>query len=366
MIPSTLYFPIYIYLIIIMTFISLRGMGNKSFYEINHGTRNDWVAFVLCLLLSLWIGQRPISDIIFGDTQVYAHYFDLMKYENIPPTLDDEEWLFSIFMFMCSKVMDVHTYFTIIDIMYFGFTFWACRRFTPNNVLISTLFCLGAFSFYSYGTNGIRNGLACSILLVALSYMDGNYKNKLKSLILAFLAVNIHNSTLLPFVMSLAALLFVKNFRYAFTFWILSIFISLVAGDSITSFFGGLGFDRRLDYLTTKPTEGVFSHTGFRWDFLIYSMMPICLGYYVVIKRGIENKIYTHLLNTYTLTNAFWVMVIQANYSNRFAYLSWFMYPIVLAYPLLKLNVWDEIQGLRLKQIMLAQVGFTWFMNTIY
>ena len=108
----------------------------------------------------------------------------------------------------------------------------------------------------------------------------------------------------------------------------------------------------------------MFSHTGFRWDFLLYSMMPIVLGYYVVIKRGIQDRTYTILLNTYTLANAFWVMVIRANYSNRFAYLSWFMYPIVLAYPLLRLDVWGDMQGKRLKQIMLAHIGFTWFMAT--
>lgn len=131
----------------------------------------------------------------------------------------------------------------------------------------------------------------------------------------------------------------------------------------MTTMFAGLGFDDRLSYLTDYDI-GMFSHTGFRWDFLLYSMMPIVLGYYVVIKRGIQDRTYTILLNTYTLANAFWVMVIRANYSNRFAYLSWFMYPIVLAYPLLRLDVWGDMQGKRLKQIMLAHIGFTWFMAT--
>ena len=127
-----------------------------------------------------------------------------------------------------------------------------------------------------------------------------------------------------------------------------------------------MGFDDRLTYLTNEQEEGVFSHSGFRWDFLIYSMMPILLGYYIVIRHGIRNKTYEMLLNTYTLSNAFWIMVIRANYSNRFAYLSWFMYPIVLAYPLLKVDVWGEIQGVRLKEIMFAQIAFIWFMQTIY
>ena len=95
-------------------------------------------------------------------------------------------------------------------------------------------------------------------------------------------------------------------------------------------------------------------------------MMPILLGYYVVIKRGISNRTYLILLNTYTLANAFWVMVIRANFSNRFAYLSWFMFPIVLAYPLFKFNIWGIHQGKKASMIMLAHVAFTWFMAFVY
>ena len=222
---------------------------------------------------------------------------------------------------------------------------------------------LGAFSFYAYGTNGLRNGLACSITLFIIAFMSCSNKNLPIALIFVFLAINIHRTTLLPLTSLFASVYVIKSFKWAYIFWLLSILISLVAGGAMTTMFAGLGFDDRLSYLTDYDI-GMFSHTGFRWDFLLYSMMPIVLGYYVVIKRGIQDRTYTILLNTYTLANAFWVMVIRANYSNRFAYLSWFMYPIVLAYPLLRLDVWGDMQGKRLKQIMLAHIGFTWFMAT--
>jgi len=128
-----------------------------------------------------------------------------------------------------------------------------------------------------------------------------------------------------------------------------------------------LGFDDRLHHYIANDTQAhQFSHTGFRFDFLIYSMMPIILGYYIIYKRGIRDKTYELLLNTYTLSNAFWVMVIRAPFSNRFAYLSWFMYPIVLAYPLFRVNIWGCQQGKILVQIMFAQIFFTWFMDVIY
>lgn len=366
MISAAYYHIVYLYLIIILTFCALSGIGGKSYYQIKRGTNNFFFALILSLILAIWLGHRPVSGFYFGDTSNYALTFDLMKYGISVPGKDSGEWVWNGIMYACAQVMDVSSFFTLVDLGYFGFTLWACRRFTPNNVLISLLFTFGALSFFTYGTNGIRNGLACAMTLTVFSYLTGNKRDKIMALAIAFCTINIHRTTLLPLGMAISSMYFVKSFKQAYSIWILSILISLVAGEPITSFFAGLGFDDRLSYLTEEQDKGMFSNSGFRWDFLIYSMMPIVLGYYVVIKRGIQDRTYSLLLNTYTLANAFWVMVIRANYSNRFAYLSWFMYPIVLAYPLLCLDIWGNEQGKRLQQIMLAHVGFTWFMQTIY
>lgn len=363
MIPAGLYYTVFLYSVIALTFISLSTIP-KSYDRIRRGGNNFIPALLICAVYAIWIGNRQISGYYFGDTINYARTYALMQLGYIGET-DSGEWIWNNLMYACSQTMDVSAFFTLIDIGYFGFTLWVCKRLTPNNVLVSVLFCMGALSFYTYGTNGIRNGLACSMILAFFSYIQGTTKDKIIAAVIAFIAFNIHHTTGLPILMAVISMYCIKSFRWAYTFWILSILISLMAGGTVTSFFAGLGFDERVSYLTSMD-EGMFTHTGFRWDFLIYSMMPIVLGYYIVIKRGIRNHTYEILLNTYTLSNAFWVMVIRANYSNRFAYLSWFMYPIVLVYPLLKLNVWGEIQGKRLKQIMLAHVGFTWFMSTFY
>lgn len=364
MIPVYFYNTVFLYIVVVLTLFVSFKMSGQSYDTIRRGDNNSIVALGLCTILALWIGMRPLW-VGFGDSVFYEHTFNLMKNHISGSYEESTEWVWNNLTYYCSQTMDVSSYFTIIAIGYFGFTYLASRVLTPNNVLASVLFIMGAFSFYTYGTNGLRNGLACSITLTAIAFLTTSRKNLIIGLLLAFLAVNIHRSTLLPIASLLASIYIVKQFKWAYTFWILSIIISLVAGGAVTAMFAGLGFDGRESYLTSFH-DGMFSHTGFRWDFLIYSMMPIVLGYYVIIKKGIEDKTYTILLNTYTLANAFWVMVIRANYSNRFAYLSWFMYPIVLAYPLLKLDIWGESQGKRTAQIMLAHIGFTWFMTTFY
>lgn len=362
---AQLYYYVFLFTITIMTFWSCNSFRN-SYKTIAQNKDSFYIALVITLFLALFIGQRPPMNNFFGDSINYRHAFEMMKASTTLPLEEKGEWVWNQFTFWCAHVTDVSTYFTIIACGYFGFNLWACRRLASNNVLICLLFVFDAFSFYAYGTNGIRNGLACSLVLLFLSYLNGNKKDKIIAGVIAFIAFNIHHSTGLPILMAVISLFVIKKFNTAYSFWILSIFISLVAGGAVTEFFVGLGFDDRLSYLENEMDSTKFRHTGFRWDFLLYSMMPIVLGYYIVIKHKVYDKTYLLLLNTYTLSNAFWVMVIRASYSNRFAYLSWFMYPVVLAYPLLKLDIWGDIQGKYLRQIMFAQLAFTWFMHFIY
>ena len=104
-----------------------------------------------------------------------------------------------------------------------------------------------------------------------------------------------------------------------------------------------------------------FSRTGFRWDFLLYSAAPVVMAWYVCIKRNLQDNWYNVICTTYCLCNAFWVMVIRSAFSNRFAYLSWFLYPIVIAYPLVNMPL-QEAQDRLTGWILLAYGGFSAFM----
>ncbi len=360
-----LYLPIFLYLVIILTFATSASIMGKSYRQLDSSKSSILYPLLLILVLAVWIGMRPIAT-EFGDTALYAHQYNLLM-DNPPGTPSEQfEWLWLVIMRLCSSFVDVQFFFTIVSLGYFGCTLWACKRLFPNNIWIAIFFNLAAFSFYTYGVNGIRNGLACSIVLVAMTYIAvPGKRNILIAAVLSYLAFSIHRSVILPCAMLFLSAYWIKNFKTVYIFWVLSIVISLVAGSFITSLFVGLSFDDRMARYAVQYEMNRQATIGFRWDFILYSAMPIILGYYVIVKKGIKDTAYMILLNTYTLSNAFWVMVIRANYSNRFAYLSWFMYAIVLAYPCLKLNVWGKRQGQITAYIMLAQVAFRWIMNIL-
>lgn len=109
-----------------------------------------------------------------------------------------------------------------------------------------------------------------------------------------------------------------------------------------------------MDYGQELSTvDNISTKIGFRWDFLIFSAVPIIWGWWIIKKKGLNDKAYNIIFNTYVLANSFWVLVIRAAFSNRFAALSWFLYFLVLIYPLLKHNIYPK-QGVTLAIMLIG------------
>ena len=332
----------------------LKGDENKVYYYNN-------VASLLLLVFSvIYIGFRPISEYYFVDMATYAQTFE--QFKSGMPINPEGDVGFEIFIKICTQIMSVEHFFLLCAIIYIFPIYNASKKWFPNYYLFPFLLFIGSFSFWAYGTNGIRNGMATSIFLGGLVYL---HKNHFKMILILALSVMFHKSMMLP-AFALILSFFLKDTKKYFIFWVFSILISLTIGSLVIQLFSSLGFggDRLSGYMT-KADSSKFSSTGFRFDFLIYSAAPLALAYFYVIKRGFNDKIYNHILHVYIICNACWVMIIRANFSNRFAYLSWFLMAIVVAYPLFKSLFWRN-QFKKIGIIMLIYYGFTYFMFYYY
>lgn len=359
--PPQLYFTIFIWVtfaFVMIQYGNISAMSNSSLLAKNN---NNSFFLLFAFLFVVVVGLRPVHN-VFGDTVNYAYEYWNMADGLMEPSETDDEWIFSYTMYWFANWgLNVMWFFLLVETLYIIPMYLVCKRLSEKNTTLLLLFCFSAFSFFTYGVNGIRNGMACSLILLALSYLNGNTKDKVVCASLCFIAFNIHRSTALPIIAMIYSWKY-ANPRNMFYFWGASIFLSLTIGGVIESFFAGLGFDDRMtDYLGAQNDEeemSQFSQTGFRWDFLLYSSMPIWLGWYMIFKRNIYDKTYLLLLGTYIYSNAFWVMVIRSSFSNRFAYLSWFLYPVVMAYPLVKFNIWSR-QGRKTGLILITHFAFT-------
>ena len=370
---ANLYGPIYYTLIAILAIVTVlyyfSSVGNNIITISLTGSKQSMVfAIFIAILIIAFLGCRPISGLYFIDMSMYAHSFNNIINEYVPVDWS-KEWLWENFTFFCKSIgCNEAEYFLVCEFLYIIPMLLACIILTPKHVWISFFLVLASFSFYAYGVNGIRNGVSCSIALLAISMLTKDKYYKIGALFLMFAAYNIHHSTALPCVSALIALFILKSQKYAIAFWGASILLSLIVGNAIGDLFANLGFDDRTRYFEDASLiegESQFSSTGFRFDFLLYSAMPILMVWYLTIKRNFKDVAYDIISNTYILANAFWIMVIRAEFSNRFAYLSWFIYPIVIAYPLVRMNIWED-QDRKAALIMAAYSGFTLFMHFIY
>lgn len=362
MIPPQYYIGVFnCILLFLCIFKYLRIYGDN----VINRNENRLGTLLLLIFASLYLGLRDTQSLVFGDTIGYASGYlaNNISYED--GKRGEIVWAF--FTDICYRMgFSVHAWFILVDLIYIGCMYLACKKLLRENLYIAMLFMLSAFSFFSYGVNGLRNGVACSLVMLAISCYIFSFKGKIVAAVLCLLGFYIHKSIMLPIVTFLISFYFVKDLKWALYFWIFSIVLSLSIGSQFAVFVEPLlGFDDRLgDYFNAANDAEVmkgFSSTGFRWDFLLYSALPILLGVYVVYKKKVYNRFYHILLNTYILANAFWIIVIQASFSNRFAYLSWFLYPLVLAYPLLKFPIWKN-QGKVVGLFLCGHICFTCFM----
>ena len=308
---------------------------------------------LLTLFLVFFIGLRPESGKVFSDMTMY-----IWSYKN---NLTSSDPIFNFLSHFFNNLgVSVKGWILFIETVYIGCTYLAVTRLFKSYQYVALLFLYTTLSFLSFGTNGLRNGMAASIMLLSFSYMiTRKPRDIIMGLVLGIVSVGTHKAMLLPFGCSLLSLFVVKRFRTAIIIYMISIVISLVFGGAISEIVSALAVlsedEKMYNYL--NPGEIVQDRVGFRWDFLLYSVVPIILGYFVEQKEGKLNKRYNYLLNTYILANSFWVIVIRAYQSNRFAYLSWFIYGLVLSYPLIKGN-WKN-KNRKIALALFGQEAFT-------
>lgn len=318
------------------------------------------VSLITIFLTTVYIGTRPITS--YADTWLYTLMFNLVQsgvWSELPGIATEPFWQFV--EYMCIETTTASGWLMVIALFYVLCMSIAAYRWLPKQFLIAIIFLFTAFSFWGYATNGIRNGMATSIAMLGLSFFCRARKEMIIGYVLLILATLTHKSCILTIVAATGAL-FLKNTKINISFWLFCILLSLLFQEQFKELFSWMIDDGRMaGYLNAEVNEDMFSKAGFRWDFLLYSSLPIIIGWFVISKKKIKDKTYGFILHIYIFSNAFWVLINTAAYSNRFAYLSWFLYPIVLIYPFCKFKFLKN-QSIVLGLLLIIMTAFTYIM----
>lgn len=333
---DTLYLALYyntLLVVVLFTSIQPRNTLQERSFQRN-------LSICLLFIVLCFITFRPLSPLM-GDTTGYAHLFQRMLKGK--PFVSDKDQGFYVLMRALVPFGSLKFLWLVIGAIYVLVPFCCFKAEYKKWYGVMLLLFVCTFSFVGYATNGLRNGIATSLIIGAIYLFR---RHKVWAVVLMFVAVTMHRSALLPILFFTLAWFYRKPAAF-YVFWIVCLVATVATGGILGSFMDELSFidtgkDTRLEnYVTAQYGKGdvaqvTFSNTDFRWDFMLYSLVPMVLGWYYVFKQRYKDDFYKLLLCLYTGCNAFWVLVIYQPYNNRFAYLSWFLYPLVIAHPLLQ------------------------------
>ena len=356
-IPINSYTSLYYHTMMVFTIITLLHSYYNNLFDYSTKTFSMSFGYILLIWTLSYLGTRPVSY-VFGDMGTYARTYGRMAAGE--QFIITKDLLFNNFMRFCTKIMSDRSFFFICALIYTVPLYLFSKKYCGTYWYFVFFIFVGSYMFWPFGTNGIRNGIGTSLFILALYF----YNRKI--LMYAFMALSfgIHSSLIIP-IAAFAVSGIYKNPKIYLYIWLAAIPLSLIGGGFWEGFFGSLGFGddtRAEDYLTKgNVNNDVFAYTGFRWDFLFYSSFAVFAGWYFIFKKKITDKFYIHLWGIYMIANAFWILVIRANFSKRFAYLSWFMMAPVIAYPLMRYKLWGN-QYKVIGWVLCVYYLFTYFM----
>lgn len=314
-------------------------------------------SFLLVCPIVLLFAYYPIEWGTYADREGYLYIFNHLE----DSIIDDYGWfiIYSIIKFFSSEQV---FFFGVLATLYVGLRYIACTQFSKENNFLLFLLILSSFLFFAYGHNTIRSGVASSFLILAFSLFFKKRIGFMISFILMFMSAGVHKSMIIPIVAFFISL-FYRNTKVLIGLWVVSFFASLLLGNYVSEFFGDLvtenAGEQAGDYITN--TENSRYDTGFRLDFIIYSLAPIVIGWYYILKKEFKDKLYLTLYGTYIIANSFFVLVIRASFIDRFGYLSWMLMPILLIYPLLKQKMFER-QNIVIAFTLIINELFTFIM----
>lgn len=383
-IPAAWYHPLFLVFMSILVLIKIYPSPDSNVLSYESDGKGYIKVWLLGFILILFFGLRDPIDphFYFADTSGYASVFEKVKEgtftssfsDLLNGTLDtDKEVGFLLIRdLMADWQFDVEIWFIVVAAIYIIPVILAIHKMFPGYEYLAFLFWLCSFGFYGGAVNGLRNADATSLfflgftlIILNINHFKGKKFQIIIGIFLCFLSYYFHHSITILWISFLASLFIVKNTNIALLIWFAAIISSLLFGNSLANLAASWELDERADsYLArgenVQLMQEAFSHVGFRWDFLLFSVVPIALGYYVTNIKGIKDKTFQTLLNTYIIANAVWIIFMYAAFTNRFASLSWALYPFVLCYPMIKFKVYPNKQTMITALLLSGLLIFSW------
>lgn len=303
------------------------------FVYVNKPKRNKLnkytVTYLSALVIALLFGFRGVN--IGTDTPNYIYNYE---YKFVPmQTFEyNKDILWDFVNYILSRFTeDTIVLFSLVALGYVFLPLIGLKKILNENILYFYLFFIISPNFFLFGANGIRNGLAASLFLFSFRY----YKNY-KQWIILIISSLIHLSLLIPLSFYFISRYFRNIKLVLFIYLILLIFTML--GLKFINYIP-LEFSRLDAFINIDRGAKSQKILNIPINFLTYSIGPIIISSYFILKKKLYDEFFLRISITYILSSCVYIAAFDLDFAVRFAYLSEFLMPLVVVYPFIKFKI---------------------------
>lgn len=310
----------------VVLLLVLRLYTNKS-----NITLSKPIIYLIGAFIVWFFVAEPL--VVYSDKWAYLMGFNDIIKGSVQHKGDVGFFYFNVFVGYFTH--SVEGLFLFIAIIYvFGYIKFINCFFDQKYRFVVFVLTICSLGFYAYGTNTLRQGMALSFFLIALTMQNISWKYWL----LLVLSVSFHKSLAIIILFYLLSQK-IQNTNWYYLFWIGCLLLTIAISE-IGNILGAylIPADERMEGYLFGENETY--QAGFKFNFLIYSLFPILYGTYV--RRKFKDPFYIQMFHTYLAVNAFWLLMIRLPFTDRFAYLSWCLIPFIFMYPMSKKQIFKN------------------------
>lgn len=309
---------------------------------------NSYISRITILMfIALIVALIPLRNFVYGDMLVYVNSFQNMHTLTLKQALGNSSWepLFVLFQWVVSRFTQNPNIFIISSFLFYIIILLrSFKKFSSHWQRIFLLFGYLNFAFfYDYIFNGMRQGFAMVLILLAISYWLDTAKNNNLIIFCVGIAAGLFHYSAFPVVLCLFLL---KFFKISLKFLLFSWFVAaLLFVTGLNTQLKNLGIVSNFGLVETYADIATLQHFGGetnKINFLVFSAFFLFLSLFLARKIHMTDEkaeVYNKIIKLYTLFNIYFLMFGFIAFSNRVAAFSWFLIPVLLWFPILNRKV---------------------------
>lgn len=314
----------------------LNLITNKSLFQSNFYAK---LLLIYVIVLFLVVG---VTNPITADMSTYLKYSDIMENVSLFDSLNLTRWEpgFIIFQWFLSNINTSHTFFILIsNLLILLLIVQSLKKVVPFNKIPLIMFgYLSLFSFYNLINNILRQGFSIAFLLVMLICLE---KNKyLQSIIFLIIATMFHTTAIIGAIIIIFYKINVLLNKYIYIYFIAALTMVLNINQRLVSLlpFSLIGDVENYIQQYTSETSLLRYASVNRLDFLLFSVFWFVFGLFLYKRYLFKDSFYLLIIKAYAVYGAIFFLLGFISFSDRLAVYSWFLIPLILFYPVIKMR----------------------------